>query len=268
MRTFIPKKEDLLGRKFQIVDATDMILGKMCSKIASVLRGKDKTIVTPGVDCGDKVIVINSDKLILTSNKLDTAIHYKHTGYIGNLKEKTMRYRMEKDSTEVVRTTVKRMLGKGPLARERLRNLFIYKDENHKHKGAPIRDPKDCSMFRLGKELHHRGRDEGFKSSLSSIKIISEIPRSLSVKSILESSKKELLDRKQKNDEMNSDNKQMSQGSKKKTVPLDMKKKENQKELEFKNTNTEEINSNLDINTEIKQNEAEIGTDEASREES
>ena len=152
MRTFIPKSSDL-SKEYQLVDAKDMVLGRMCAKIASILKGKDKVIVTPGVDCGDKVVVINSDKLVLTGKKLDDAIHYRHSGYLGNMKEFTMRQRMTKDSTEVIRTAVKRMLGRGPLARERLRNLFVYKDENHKQTSVKFRDPAKCSMFKLGKEL-------------------------------------------------------------------------------------------------------------------
>ena len=158
VRTFIPKNKDL-AKEFQVVDAAGMVLGRLCARIASILRGKDKTIVTPGVNCGDHVIVINSDKIALTSDKLDTAIHYTHSGYWGNLKEMTMRYRMEKDSREVIRTAVKRMLGRGPLARERLRSLFVYKGIEHDKRSIKIRDPRECSMFRLGKERLDRSKE-------------------------------------------------------------------------------------------------------------
>lgn len=158
VRTFIPKNKDLV-KEFQVVDAAGMVLGRLCARIASILRGKDKTIVTPGFNCGDHVIVINSDKIALTSNKLDTAIHYTHSGYWGNLKEMTMRYRMEKDSREVIRTAVKRMLGRGPLARERLRSLFVYKGIEHDKRSIKIRDPRECSMFRLGKERLDRSKE-------------------------------------------------------------------------------------------------------------
>lgn len=184
MRTFIPKNKDLV-KEFQVVDASGMILGRVCAKIASILKGKDKTIVTPGVHCGDRVIVINADKIAVTSNKLDTAIHYKHSGYLGSLRELTLRYRMEKDSREVIRTTVKRMLGRGPLARERLRGLFVYKGPEHDQRSVKIRDPRECSMFRLGKERLDRLVTEEFanlelipqKAPPSSFEISEKKPR-------------------------------------------------------------------------------------------
>jgi large subunit ribosomal protein L13 len=139
MRSFVPKSADL-KKDIIKVDVTNMVLGRVCAKIAHILRGKHKPIFMPGFDCGDRVIVLNSDKIKVTGDKLKRKILYKHTGYIGNMKEYTLERRMAQDSTEVIRTAVKRMLPKGPLGRAQLRMLHVYKDSEHRQTGAKVRN--------------------------------------------------------------------------------------------------------------------------------
>ena len=115
----------------------------MYKRQAHILRGKHKPIFMPGFNCGDKVVVLNSDKIKVTGDKLQRKILYKHTGYIGNMKELRLDHRMEKDSTEVIRTAVKRMLPRGPLGRAQLRLLDIYKGAEHRYGGAKMVDFKE-----------------------------------------------------------------------------------------------------------------------------
>jgi large subunit ribosomal protein L13 len=137
MTSFRPKKNDLQPRflviDFEEMSANGMVLGRVCAKIATLLRGKHKTIFTPGTNCGDHVIVLNSAKLSTSGNKLKDKIFYKHTGYIGNMKKMTLEERMDRDSREVVQTAVKRMLPRGPLGRAQLRMLHVFSGTDHKY---------------------------------------------------------------------------------------------------------------------------------------
>ena len=119
-------------RKWYIVDATDMPLGRLASQVADILTGKNKTIFTPHVDTGDFVVVINSDKVVLTGKKLEQKTKRWHTGYIGGLKEVGYDTLMAKDSTKVIEKAVKGMLPKTSLGRKQITRLHVYKDENHK----------------------------------------------------------------------------------------------------------------------------------------
>ena len=119
-------------RKWYIVDATDMPLGRLASQVADILTGKNKTIYTPHVDTGDFVVVINSDKVVLTGKKLEQKTMRWHTGYIGGLKEVGYDTLMAKDSTKVIEKAVKGMLPKTSLGRKQITRLHVYKDENHK----------------------------------------------------------------------------------------------------------------------------------------
>ena len=124
---------DKVERKWYVVDATDHTLGRLASEIASVLRGKHKPIYTPHVDTGDYVIVVNADKIQVTGKKLDQKIYYKHSLYIGGMKEQTLREKLEKKPTDVISLAVKGMLPKGPLGRQMLKKLFVYAGPDHKH---------------------------------------------------------------------------------------------------------------------------------------
>jgi len=132
MKTFMAKPQ-AVESKWYIVDATNMPLGRLASQVASILKGKNKPEYTPHVDTGDHVIVINSDKVVLTGNKLKDKKHYHHTGYIGGLKEVGFDELMRTKSDFVVSNAVKGMLPKNSLGKEMIKKLRVYKDANHNH---------------------------------------------------------------------------------------------------------------------------------------
>ena len=132
LKTFNLKKEEI-KRKWFLVDAKDKTLGRLCTEIAVILRGKNKTTFTPHLDCGDFVIVINADKIKVTGNKLKNKNYYRHSGYVGNLKVTNMEKMMEKSPEFVLRNAVKGMLPHNILGKKILRKLKIYKGENNPH---------------------------------------------------------------------------------------------------------------------------------------
>ena len=122
-----------IERKWYVVDATDMTLGRLASEVAKVLRGKNKPTFTPHIDTGDYVIVVNAEKIKLTGKKLDQKIYYHHSDYVGGMKETTLREMLAKKPEKVVELAVKGMLPKGPLGREMYTKLFVYAGPEHKH---------------------------------------------------------------------------------------------------------------------------------------
>ncbi|MDR2724407.1 MAG: 50S ribosomal protein L13 [Holosporaceae bacterium] len=135
MRTFSLKTEQV-KKNWLIVDAKDLILGRLSAIIASYLRGKHKPEFTPSQDCGDYVIVVNAEKIRVTGNKLEGHVFYWHTGYPGGLKQRTLKERLASKFPErVITKAVERMLPKGPLGRHMLKNLKIYAGESHPHAG-------------------------------------------------------------------------------------------------------------------------------------
>lgn len=122
-----------IERKWYVVDATDMTLGRLSSEVAKVLRGKNKPTFTPHIDTGDYVIVVNAEKIKVTGKKLDQKIYYHHSDYVGGLKETTLREMMAKKPVQVIEHAVKGMLPKGPLGREMYTKLFVYAGPDHKH---------------------------------------------------------------------------------------------------------------------------------------
>ena len=122
-----------IDRKWYVVDATDMTLGRLASEIAKVLRGKNKAIFTPHIDTGDYVIVINAEKIAVTGKKLDQKIYYHHSDYVGGMKETTLREKLAKKPESVIELAVKGMLPKGPLGRQMLTKLHVYAGPEHKH---------------------------------------------------------------------------------------------------------------------------------------
>ncbi|MBD5470860.1 MAG: 50S ribosomal protein L13 [Lachnospiraceae bacterium] len=132
MKTFMASPATI-DRKWYVVDATGMTLGRLASEVASVLRGKNKPIFTPHIDTGDYVIVINAEKVAVTGRKLDQKIYYKHSDYVGGMKETTLREKLAKKPEEVIELAVKGMLPKGPLGRDMYRKLFVYAGPEHKH---------------------------------------------------------------------------------------------------------------------------------------
>ena len=119
-------------RKWYVVDAEDLVMGRLASQVASILRGKNKPTFTPHVDCGDYVIVVNASKIKLTGKKLDQKLYRYHTGYPGGLKEIPYRRLMAKKSDFAFREAVRRMLPKGPLGYAMAKKLFVYTGAEHK----------------------------------------------------------------------------------------------------------------------------------------
>ena len=122
-----------IERKWYVVDATGYTLGRLASEVAKVLRGKNKPIFTPHMDCGDYVIVVNAEKIKVTGKKLDQKIYYNHSDYVGGMRETTLREMMAKKPEKVVELAVKGMLPKGPLGRQMYTKLFVYAGPDHKH---------------------------------------------------------------------------------------------------------------------------------------
>ena len=130
MKTFMASPATI-DRKWYVVDATDMTLGRLASEVAKVLRGKNKPIFTPHIDCGDNVIVINAEKIKVTGKKMDQKVYYHHSNYVGGLKEATLREKLEKKPEQVIELAVKGMLPKGPLGRQMYTKLHVYAGPEH-----------------------------------------------------------------------------------------------------------------------------------------
>ena len=132
MKTFMASPATI-DRKWYVVDATDMTLGRLASEVAKVLRGKNKPIFTPHIDCGDNVIVINAEKIKVTGKKMDQKVYYHHSDYVGGLKEATLREKLAKKPEQVIELAVKGMLPTGPLGRQMFTKLHVYAGPEHKH---------------------------------------------------------------------------------------------------------------------------------------
>ena len=132
MKTYMATP-DSINRKWYVVDANGLTLGRLASEVAKVLRGKNKPEFTPHVDTGDFVIVINAEKIKVTGKKLDQKVYYKHSDYVGGMKEATLREKLAKKPEEVIELAVKGMLPKGPLGRDMYRKLFVYAGPEHNH---------------------------------------------------------------------------------------------------------------------------------------
>lgn len=132
MKTFMASPATI-DRKWYVVDATNMTLGRLASEVAKVLRGKNKAIFTPHIDTGDYVIVINAEKVKVTGKKLDQKVYYRHSEYVGGMKETTLREMLAKKPEKVVELAVKGMLPKGPLGNQMYTKLYVYAGPEHKH---------------------------------------------------------------------------------------------------------------------------------------
>lgn len=122
-----------INRKWYVVDADGMTLGRLASEVAKILRGKNKPIFTPHMDTGDYVIIVNAEKVKVTGKKLDQKVYYHHSGYVGGLKETTLKEKLAKKPEQVIELAVKGMLPKGPLGRQMYRKLFVYAGPEHNH---------------------------------------------------------------------------------------------------------------------------------------
>ena len=132
MKSFMASPSTI-ERKWYVVDATGHTLGRLSSEIASILRGKNKPTLTPHIDTGDYVIVVNADKIKVTGKKKDQKIYYNHSDYVGGMKETTLKEKMAKKPEDVIRLAVKGMLPKGPLGRSMITKLHIYAGPEHNH---------------------------------------------------------------------------------------------------------------------------------------
>lgn len=132
MKTFIASAA-AIERKWYVVDAEGKTLGRLASEVAKVLRGKHKPIFTPHMDTGDYVIVVNAEKVKVTGKKLEQKIYYHHSGYVGGMKETTLKKMLADKPERVIELAVKGMLPKGPLGRQMYKKLFVYAGPEHKH---------------------------------------------------------------------------------------------------------------------------------------
>jgi len=137
MKTFVAKEHEV-EKKWHLIDARDRILGRLASKIAILLRGKHKPIFTPHMDAGDYVVVVNADKVALTGDKLEKKIYYRHSGYVGGLKEIPAKEMLLRRPENLIKLAVKGMLPKNSLGRRQLTKLKIYAGPDHPHQAQKL----------------------------------------------------------------------------------------------------------------------------------
>ena len=133
MKTFVAKPGEA-DKKWIVIDADGLVVGRLATIIAKRLKGKHRAIYTPHVDCGDNIIVVNAEKVVFTGKKMDDKVYYRHTGYPGGIKARTPRQIIDgKFPERVIEKAVERMLKRGPLQRQLMRNLKVYKVPDHPH---------------------------------------------------------------------------------------------------------------------------------------
>ena len=132
MKTYMANP-DKIERKWYVVDADGCTLGRLASEVAKVLRGKNKPEYTPHIDTGDYVIVVNAEKIKVTGKKMDQKVYYRHSDYVGGMKETTLREMLAKKPEKVIELAVKGMLPKGPLGRSMIKKLHVYAGPEHNH---------------------------------------------------------------------------------------------------------------------------------------
>ena len=132
MKTYVTKPAEV-ERNWYVIDAEGQTLGRLASKIATILRGKHKPIYSPSVDCGDFVVIVNAEKIRVTGQRLDQKVYYRHSGYPGGLSEITLRRQLEKHPTRAIELAVRGMLPKNKLGRKMIKKLKVYAGEEHPH---------------------------------------------------------------------------------------------------------------------------------------
>jgi large subunit ribosomal protein L13 len=137
MKTYVAKEQEI-SKKWYLVDAKDRVLGRLATQIAMRLRGKHKPVFTPHADTGDFIVVINANKVTLTGRKWDKKFYYRHTGYIGGLKEISAKKLLEKKPEDILRFAVRGMLPKNSLGRRQLKKLKIYSGSEHPHQAQQL----------------------------------------------------------------------------------------------------------------------------------
>ena len=152
VRTFSPKVSEI-QRAWYVVDADGLVLGRLASEVAAVLRGKRRPYFAPHVDTGDNVIVVNADKIVLTSNKAEAKMAYRHSGYPGGLRSTSYATLLDEEPAELIRRSVRGMLPKNTLGRQQLSKLHVYAGAEHPHaaqKPEPLEIPEAQSRRRAG----------------------------------------------------------------------------------------------------------------------
>ena len=132
MKSYMQKKETV-ERNWYVIDATDIALGRLATKAATMLRGKHKATYTPHIDCGDYIIITNASKVKLTGDKLNKKLYYNHSGYTGGLRTRTAKEMVSKYPVEMVETAIRGMLPNGRLGRQMYKKLFVYEGETQPH---------------------------------------------------------------------------------------------------------------------------------------
>jgi large subunit ribosomal protein L13 len=132
MATYTPKAGSI-ERAWYVVDADGLVLGRLCTEVARVLRGKHKPIYTPNIDTGDHVIIVNADKVVMTAGKAERTMKHRHSGYTGGIKSESYAALHARKPAEAVRQSVRGMLPKGPLGRQQLTKLKVYAGPDHPH---------------------------------------------------------------------------------------------------------------------------------------
>ncbi|SIR50017.1 LSU ribosomal protein L13P [Acidiphilium rubrum] len=150
MKTTVSLKPADVQRDWVLIDAEGLVLGRLAALIATRLRGKHKPQFTPHVDCGDHIVVVNAEKVKVTGNKLDQSVFYYHTGFAGGIKGRTLRQRLESKHPErVLEKAVERMITRGPLQRQQMKNLHIYAGTTHPHDGQ---QPKTLDVAAMNRK--------------------------------------------------------------------------------------------------------------------
>tara|TARA_B100000579_G_scaffold153724_1_gene124910 strand:+ start:173 stop:634 length:462 start_codon:yes stop_codon:yes gene_type:complete len=153
MKTFSLKKEEI-KKNWLIIDAKDVVLGRLAVYSANILRGKNKPNYTPNQDCGDNLIIVNADHVLLTGKKAKEKIYYRHTGYPGGIKETNPQKMISKNkSQDIIKLAIKRMIPSGPLGKKQLSNCKIYADSNHSHEAQK---PQVINFSKLNKKNYKR----------------------------------------------------------------------------------------------------------------
>lgn len=152
MKTFF-LKEKQINKKWLVINAEGLVVGRLAAFVATLLRGKHKPEYTPHMDCGDNVIIVNAEKVRFTGNKLKDKIYYRHTGHPGGLKQTTPDNILNgKFPERVIKMAVQRMLDDGPMARRRFENLYVYSGLEHKHQGQQPLEIDFASLNRKNKK--------------------------------------------------------------------------------------------------------------------
>ena len=133
MKTFVAKEHEI-EKNWHMIDASNKVLGRLATEIATILRGKNKPIFTPHMDAGDYVVVVNAERVVLTGNKLEKKTYYRHSGYVGGLKKTTAKEMLEKKPENLIKLAVKGMLPKTSLGRRQLTKLKVYAGPDHPHR--------------------------------------------------------------------------------------------------------------------------------------